>query len=204
MYLKEEVADTAFFLSILSEIDRVSLPRTLLLGFECVKLYMDRIGPEMMEIFVQNTSSKVGKLVRSLSHRVLDELKATATRTPSETEAVDVDAFTTTLIRFSVVLQAFSKTSDGQTNLLVFLEGIELLMEHSEQTNLLLTPDMEVMLKNMLHHLPPGQQKLEAYTRVNELIHRNSSVPPQNDIGGLERIDEESIDFESVTSYEDC
>ena len=206
MYLMEEVSDLDFFLSILSEMDRLSLPRTLLSAFDCIHLYLDRIGPEKTAVFLENTCTEMVKLAQSLASRVIQELKSVADGPANETTvSVSVEAITATLMRLSMVLKSFSKTSDGQSTLFSFLNGIVGVMEQNREDGKLditLVDALVDLVQSSLRHLESKDDTIHLRTRMHGFASSCPALLVDENAGGLETIDEESIDLDSIASLQ--
>jgi hypothetical protein len=128
LYLKETISDNGFFLSIMKEIEALNLPRTLLLGFECIIRYMDKIGPENVLPFLEANNTEISRITGKLLQLVYADLKRNIeTFKPDE---IGNDGFKdrrctmNTLSRLSSVVGAFSDTSEGQRLLLEFCQEL--------------------------------------------------------------------------------
>ena len=124
LYLKEPVSDNSFFLSILGEIESLKLPRTLLLGLECVSRYMDKIGPESALSFLEKNNLEISRITGKLLQLVYDELKRTIENLKSDESRDDGSeerrGMMNTLSRLSRIVVTFANTPDGQDLLIQF------------------------------------------------------------------------------------
>ena len=75
LYLKEQISDNGFFLSIMKEIEALNIPRTLLLGCECIIRYMGKIGPENALSFLESNNMDVSRITEKLLQLVYADLK---------------------------------------------------------------------------------------------------------------------------------
>jgi hypothetical protein len=127
LYLKEQISDNGFFLSIMKEIDALNLPRTLLLGFESIVRYMDKIGPENALSFLQTNNTQVSRIIDKLLQLVYADLKRnieTKSDEIGEDRCGERQCMMNTLNRLSRVIGAFSDLSEGQRLLLEFCDQL--------------------------------------------------------------------------------
>ena len=128
LYLKETISDNDFFLSIMKEIEALNLPRTLLLGFECIIRYMDKIGPENVLPFLEANTTEISRITGKLLQLVYADLKRNIEMfKPDEIGndgSKDRRCTMNTLSRLSSVVGAFSDTSEGQRLLLEFCQEL--------------------------------------------------------------------------------
>lgn len=149
LYLKETVSDNNFFISIMKEIDRLSLPRTLLNAFECIVRYMDKIGPNTITSFLE-ANVDLNKIMKSLLQRVYVDLKRNIeSRLNEKREDVSGNRCAMiTIARLGRIVVAFSSSSGGQHVLIGYnqeiinifcaiasesdeREGLRAIMEHA-------------------------------------------------------------------------
>jgi hypothetical protein len=127
LYLKETISDNDFFLSIMKEIEALNLPRTLLLGFECIIRYMDKIGPENVLAFLGANNKELSRITDKLLQLVYADLKRNiGTCKPDEigNDGSKDRCTMNTLSRLSSIVGAFSDTSEGQRLLLEFCQEL--------------------------------------------------------------------------------
>lgn len=126
MYLMEEVSDHDFVLSILSEMGRLSLPRTLMIGFECINVYLERVGTENASIFLERSGTELAKLLKSLMSRIHTEVQdiANAVRSLETTQDDVKTSVTTTFLRFHPIIRGFSTIPAVQESLPSFLDSL--------------------------------------------------------------------------------
>ena len=118
LYLKESISDYDFFYSILKEIETLNLPRTQLLGFECIIRYLDMVGPENAEPFIERINTEATRIIGKLLQMVYADLKRNIEKLKSDEIGNDCDqgrrCAMSTLSRLSRIIGAFSGTSEGQ------------------------------------------------------------------------------------------
>jgi len=128
LYLKEKISDNGFFLTIMKEIEALNIPRTLLLGCECIIRYMDKIGPENALSFVESNSLDISRVTNKLLQLVYADLKRNIDKWESKEAGDDnIEESRSTMItlsRLSRVVGAFSETSEGQRLLIEFCQEL--------------------------------------------------------------------------------
>jgi hypothetical protein len=128
MYLKDMVTDNGFVESILSEMTRLNLPRTLLLACECIANYKERNQHDSSLL-----REGIALAITSVSKTVLAELHKNIS---GEVSGLDVANGMETVHRLCGVVQSFCGGSDGQRDLEQFIEGLLSLMKAPSQTDL--------------------------------------------------------------------
>jgi hypothetical protein len=127
MYLKDKVTDGAFIASILTEMSRLNLPRTLMLAAECIADYKNRVGLAAFSSYTKETNNAIPAAVDAVSTMVLSELQKTLEgERPSKPETIDG---LETVRRIGEIMQSFCNTTDGQGNLVKFIEALLPIME---------------------------------------------------------------------------
>jgi hypothetical protein len=147
LYLKENISDNAFFLSIIQEIEMLNLPRTLLNAFECIVRYMDKIGPEAAPSF-HEANMELHRISKRLLQHVYADLKRNIDTSNSSSDEERSSMMNTTT-RLGRIIGALSNTSEGQhvsvgfsQELLRFLtslpslavderQGLRVILEHT-------------------------------------------------------------------------
>jgi hypothetical protein len=175
LYLKESISDYTFFMSIIKEIEALRLPRTLLLGFECIVRYMERIGPEAVPSFFEATNEELSRIVAKLSQimfadiqRTLCALADTETHSNSNNKDEDQISIITTMNRLGRIVLALSGTSSGQKVLLEFSHGIierVLVVGFFEKEQ----KGVYGMLEQVINGVETNESRLELISRLSTL-----------------------------------
>jgi len=127
LYLKEPISDYSFFVSIIKEIEALRLPRTLLLAFECMVRYMERIGVDAVTSFIEATNHDMSRVITHLSNFVYADVKRAVNKTSESGETFDrdeIDSMVSTLSRLGRIIRAFSNATGGQMLLIEFSNGL--------------------------------------------------------------------------------
>ena len=128
LYLKESISDNGFFLSTMKEIESLNIPRTLILGCECIIRYMDKIGPKDALLFLETNNMDISRITGKLLQLVYADLKRNIETFKSN--GIEGGGYKErpctliTLSRLSRVVGAFSDTSEGQRLLIEFSEEL--------------------------------------------------------------------------------
>ena len=127
LYLKENISDNAFFLSIIQEIEMLNLPRTLLNAFECIVRYMDKIGLEAAHSF-HEANMELHRISKRLLQHVYADLKRNIDKSKSDSDEDDIckerSSMMNTITRLGRFIGAFSNTSEGQLVLVGFSQEL--------------------------------------------------------------------------------
>lgn len=159
MYLKDPISDFAFFLSILKEMETLSLPRTLLMACESILRYMDKIGPDNQESFVKDTGTEICGVVTLLFQLVSADLNRSI---GCNGVGADHGSTVKTLSRLGNIVVAFAKTSASAQQILTLfsqrlLDTIVACKTHEERCG------FQEVLEQSLSHL--GDKKIQKELR---------------------------------------
>jgi len=172
LFLKESISDYDFFYSILREIETLNLPRTLLLGFECIIRYMNMVGPENAEPFIRRVNIEATRIIDRLLQMIYADLKRRNETLKSDEIRNDCDegrrCAMGTLSRLSRILGAFSGTQEGQHLSIGFctelFKHVHVLVSTSEEQQLL-----GIVLEYMISRIETENTQLDLFARLSKL-----------------------------------
>ena len=127
LYLKESISDYSFFLTIVKEIESLRLPRTLLLAFESIVRYIDKIPSESLSSFMDATDQHLLRALSQLSQFVQGDIqKVLVAMSDNDNNTYDTgrDDIVKTLTRLGRIIGAFSSLSGVQSLLREFNNGL--------------------------------------------------------------------------------
>ena len=177
MYSREKISDHDFFLSVMAEMEKLNLPRTLLLAFECVCLYLNKIGPDLASSFIDKVGSNLSIVARSLAERITREMDLV----DEDAHTDEIDAMVTTLRRFASVLQRLAKTADGQAALVGFADSVRAgIGKRAEPFQV----ELAGVLQGLLRHVNTDDGR----TDPEQLLDDDNAAPTEgwNDLESLE------------------
>eukprot|EP00980_Cylindrotheca_fusiformis_P001961 scaffold443_cov125-Cylindrotheca_fusiformis.AAC.10 len=167
MYLKEPISDFAFFLSIMSEIEKSRLPRTLLLALESVGRYVQRSSPDCIDSFYVNAGANILKSVRELSLTAEAEFtKLLVSPNPAQRHVQDAVA---TSKRLGYLMKAHCHFQDGQMYLERFLESQLQIAGSLPQS----TAKEDILM--MVHNLLQNYEDSRKSHRISEILSETDS-----------------------------
>jgi hypothetical protein len=172
MYLKEPVSDYDFFLSIVTEMENLNLPRTLLLSFECIADHMDKIGPDAMASFAGRVGSEVTSAVGGLSKIVFAEFGKMGDATSVSMQ--DIAGGFETLQRLATVIQSFSHSLGGQMNLVAFIEALLELVSAFPSHQY--TDRVSTILGNALRRVTDKETSTRLAERISSLFSQAEKI----------------------------
>eukprot|EP00536_Pseudo-nitzschia_multiseries_P002925 jgi/Psemu1/236193/estExt_Genewise1.C_410140 len=173
LYLKESISDNSFFLSIMHEIEALNLPRTMLLAFECIVRYMEKIGPENVPSFLEANNAEISRITDRLLRLVYADLKRKIETTKSNNdETIGSEADCCTMITLSRLVQvagAFSNSSGGQTVLLGYSKKLlsifcDLAKTSNERQRL------SIILEHAIFRIDNKDARVDLFQRLSELL----------------------------------
>jgi len=172
LYLKEPISDNSFFLSIMHEIETLNLPRTMLLSFECIVRYMDKIGPENVPSFLEANMSEISRITDRLLQLVYADLKRKIeTSNLHNNEGIHCelgDCAMVTLSRLGHVVGAFSDTSEGQRVLLGYSQELfrifDVAKANAERQRL------RIVLEHVIFRVENKNTQVELFDRLSKLF----------------------------------
>ena len=120
MSLKDKgLADSELTTALLKEMSNLQLPRTLLLGCECMARFKLRVGDAKTHSVLRDDSDAVSEAVFTAAHLVLNEFHRCLSSADSEGE--DLENGLPTLRRAGNLVQTFSESENGQRQLQQFI-----------------------------------------------------------------------------------
>ncbi|CAJ1953406.1 unnamed protein product [Cylindrotheca closterium] len=129
MYLKEPVQDYGFLSTVLLEVEKSSLPRSLLLILESASQYLERMDSGNVDSFFSHIGREIMQCMRSLEEMIgLEHKRLHDTKDESQVQLQDALA---TSKRMSALMKYFSHGSEGQQFLLQYVESQILLSEEA-------------------------------------------------------------------------
>lgn len=166
MYLKEQISDYNFFLSILAEVEKSNLPRTLLLALESIGRYKERIGVEKVGSFFSNAGENILSSMKGLSEIIHTEFKGVLdSPNPSRHQIQDAVA---TSKRLGRLAKSFCRGYQGQVNLEQFIKSqlqiVGLLSRKADKEGLL------TVVHALLQHfedIETSQRLAQAFSKVD-------------------------------------
>jgi hypothetical protein len=162
MYLKEQISDYNFFLSILAEVEKSNLPRTLLLALESIGRYKERIGVEKVGSFFSNAGENILSSMKGLSEIIQTEFKRVLD-SPNPPRHQIQDALATSK-RLGRLAKSFCRGYQGQVNLEQFIESqLQIVGLLSRK------PDKEGLLA-MVHALLQHFEDIETSQRLAQAL----------------------------------
>lgn len=121
MYLKDPISDFNFFSSILSEVEKSNLPRSLLLVLESVGRYVERNGVGKASAFYHHAGEGIFLSMGELSETVLHEIRRVLdSPNPGQDQIRDAVA---TSKRLCFLAKSFAQGHEGQVHLERFIES---------------------------------------------------------------------------------
>ena len=135
MLLKDRVTDAGFVESILNEMQRLNLPRTLLLACECMCSHKENM--DSIESVYDVIHSSVSDLLRAIT----SELQTTII---DQTFVENKHGIVETLNRLGDIIQAFCDDIGGQENLIQFIESLMSIIDIAPENDLMKDVSCEV------------------------------------------------------------
>ena len=134
MCLKEKVNDAEFICSVLAEMERLNLPRTLLLALESIVRYKEKLGANSYLSSMEDASNAISTVVASVSGMIFSEInRHLSTSSESRDESIDICS---AVLRLGEVTQAFSdSTADGQQNLVQCIDRLLNMLGESKDVD---------------------------------------------------------------------
>ena len=192
MYLKDKITDTGFVVSLLDEMVRLDLPRTLLAAFEALTVHKNRFGLDTSD---DEYSSKIENSMQFLSVRIQKDMKKISESSSSEHSTLDLDSSVETVARLGGVISSFSGHK-MEKELVKYIEGLisfmgnefitDQLFEHVAWTALSLlrqvkTADLSKQLMVKVSSNPKVIQRIFSNVALARAI---SSVPKKQPVEG--------------------
>ncbi len=168
LYLREKISDHDFFVTVLEEMEKLNLPRTILLAFECIYMYINRIGPDLSSLFIESVGSNICVVVRSLSHRIIQELKSSNLLAP---RTDDVDAISAALRRLAMIMQCLAKTANAQVIIVQFVESLLITVNRST----LIDQDTALIVQKMICLISCEKQQSHLQERAQNILFRTTT-----------------------------
>ena len=131
MCLKEKVNDAEFIKAIFAEMERLNLPRTLLMATEALVRYKERSGMEVYSSSMHKAGDTISHVIACVSEMLFSELGRYLSN-PSESGGDSFDVFSVVL-RLGEVTQCFCDNNpEGQRNLVQFIQHLLTVMGGSQ------------------------------------------------------------------------
>lgn len=166
LYLREQISDYDFFVTVVKELGNLRLPRTLLLAFECTLRYAEQFET-FTDNFIESTIQRLTTLLSTLLARIFSDLKEflRSSSNDQDKEIVDEDrrCAVDTVFRFGQILFSFCAHSKLQDLLTDYCTNLLEVIYHEHGK--FLREDFT----NILHQLIP---KISAMEMQKTLLER--------------------------------
>ena len=129
-----------FFRTIMKEIDAMRLPRTLLLAFESIVRYLDRMGEKEAQRFLDATKVEINRILGNLWETIFSDLQK-----PKDAISTEDGETRDTLDRLGHVVRFFSESEQDQSLVSRFRSNFNDAMESSNAC-----PNLQASYKGIL------------------------------------------------------
>lgn len=130
MYLKEPIQGYDFLSTVLSEVEKSNLPRSLLLILEAANQYLARMDSGNVDSFFSHVGREIVLCMRSLEEMIDMEYKRL--QDANDQSEVQLQDALATSKRMSTLMKSFSRGAEGQQCLLQHVKSQVLLSDKSQ------------------------------------------------------------------------
>lgn len=156
MTLRGDDVDQTLVETLLQEMKRLNLLRTLLSACESILMYKESVGTQVFASFLSKCDIQVHSATLTSANAVLGELQEKAQSIGSDEGSV-LEA-TRTVQRLGFVVQGFSSTNGGQAQLVRFLGALQAIGSKISGNKLFLEP-LKDLCSNLLRHVHDREQR---------------------------------------------